>query len=312
MTLTLSCKVFPAIIGGGITYYKTEGLEYMFDVVITYTDISQDSILIDYGDGTVCTVGKTVSVNHSNYIETTYRSYHAFSTYGNYTVSTEINNWPYAIVNIPNSVMVPFGLKIKVNYYNEIAPTVPPGMLNSDLIDTAFIGQQYTYDPYVLNYDEDSIFFKLIDCLGEDTSSIPGYILPPNMLIDNSTGVITWNTPPSIGLWAIAFTVEFWQNGILKSNFIRQMTINVSNQSAISHLDITDKVNIFPNPTTGQLHCDLDNVKKIFLYNILGECVFTYYNVNDINLKGFEKGIYFIRIFTDNNMLEEKIILERN
>jgi hypothetical protein len=309
VALTLTFKVFPAIIGGEIKYYKVSESMYKFEVVTLNTNTLQDSIQVNYGDGTISTIGKTVSINRPNYIETIYWSYHSYSDYGSYTVSVEVGNWQYGIRNFPPTV-IPFSLKTKVNYYNAVFSSTPGYWLNDGLTDTAFIGQPYTFDPVFFNHDNDSIFFRLIDCIGEDTSSILGYMLPPGMTIDNSSGVITWNTPPDIGVWAIAYTVETWRNGHLIVNFIRQMTITVTNQSSICINHLINKVNVFPNPTTGSIYIGVDNVKKVMVYNTLGKCVTSLESANEINFKGFEKGIYFIRIFTDNNMLEEKIILE--
>ncbi len=65
---------------------------------------------------------------------------------------------------------------------------------------------------------------------------------------------------------------------------------------------------IYPNPTSGEFTIDLSSFKsfdkKITLYNILGEAIFTVKTSDKIavlNIKNLSKGMYLLKVFDENN-----------
>ena len=73
-------------------------------------------------------------------------------------------------------------------------------------------------------------------------------------------------------------------------------------------------MNIYPNPTLGQLHIDSQiKINKISISNILGKQVFFTedFSTNTIDLSSLENGVYFINISTNKGMHIEKIILSK-
>ena len=80
--------------------------------------------------------------------------------------------------------------------------------------------------------------------------------------------------------------------------------------------------NIFPNPGTGIYYVEYDLHKsenfKLTIYNILGEEVFNFQlvalagnNKNEINLSRFSDGLYFVKIYFENQTISKKIILQK-
>ena len=69
-------------------------------------------------------------------------------------------------------------------------------------------------------------------------------------------------------------------------------------------------VEIFPNPTNGKINIKAENIKLVEISNELGETIINYNGVNEINLKSFSKGVYFIKVQTDKVVQVKKIILE--
>lgn len=73
-------------------------------------------------------------------------------------------------------------------------------------------------------------------------------------------------------------------------------------------------INIFPNPTPDKVTVySLEKIKAIEIYNMLGEKVCTVNNFsqqisNEINLSGFQKGIYFAKIYIGENIYTKKIV----
>ena len=77
---------------------------------------------------------------------------------------------------------------------------------------------------------------------------------------------------------------------------------------------LLESMNIFPNPTLGQLHIDSQiKINKISISNILGKQVFFTedFSTNTIDLSSLENGVYFINISTNKGMHIEKIILSK-
>jgi len=77
-------------------------------------------------------------------------------------------------------------------------------------------------------------------------------------------------------------------------------------------------IKVYPNPSSGIINIDFENtdgIKRISIYNTLGQIIeSTAVNTNrkhySINLNGKSKGLYFIGIETENDMLFQKVILE--
>ena len=62
-------------------------------------------------------------------------------------------------------------------------------------------------------------------------------------------------------------------------------------------------IQIYPNPATEvvTIKSDAVNVKKIVLYSIMGVEVLFQLNTKPLNISKLEKGIYFIKIETENS-----------
>ena len=83
-------------------------------------------------------------------------------------------------------------------------------------------------------------------------------------------------------------------------------------------LDVEEMTNenstllIYPNPTNGKISVKTDDICVIELMNIVGQCVAAY-DVDDdfyeIDMSGFETGIYFVNVKTENEIITKKIIL---
>lgn len=68
-------------------------------------------------------------------------------------------------------------------------------------------------------------------------------------------------------------------------------------------------ITICPNPSTGIVYLKAENIVKIEVMDIKGEHVYTG-TETEIDLSGHSKGIYFIKITTDQSVVIKKILLE--
>ncbi|MDR6760798.1 hypothetical protein J2Y38_000996 [Flavobacterium sp. 2755] len=78
---------------------------------------------------------------------------------------------------------------------------------------------------------------------------------------------------------------------------------------------VFEKVNIYPNPTKGELTINNVNLEKANVYNSLGQLVKSFsLNSADlnhsINLSGLPKGVYYIYLINQDTASAKKIILE--
>lgn len=67
---------------------------------------------------------------------------------------------------------------------------------------------------------------------------------------------------------------------------------------------------IYPNPSKGIITIGNENVDKIFVYDITGKKIREFDFTPQIDLSGFSKGLYIIKLLSDNETLVSKIILE--
>lgn len=125
----------------------------------------------------------------------------------------------------------------------------------------------------------------------------------------------TWNISQYAGMDNIMFKLEFKSRGG-NNIYIDEFEISDSplNVSLGDDIGVSDKISIFPNPTTGIVNIEGAGVESFQIYDILGSEVYRDHPVNQngklsIDLSGFEKGIYFIRL-GGQNQSTHKIILE--
>ncbi len=84
---------------------------------------------------------------------------------------------------------------------------------------------------------------------------------------------------------------------------------------AVDEITPAPSVSVFPNPTTGMVQLTFSNFKSspqlLEIYNALGQTVFTTTNLSqtpaNIDLSGFLKGIYSVKIYNATETYTQKI-----
>ena len=224
---------------GEITYRHLNGLTYEATIT-TYTKADSPAdrlqLTILWGDGnneviTRINGGGFGVLVANNIKKNIYVGSHTFPAAGVYQIGVEDPNRNEGIVNIPNSINIPFFVssQLIINPFTGINNSVE--LLNPPL-DLACAGQLFTHNPAAFDVDGDSLSYRLVVCKGENGLPIPGFQQPQatnSINIDAITGTLTWNTPPinGAGEYNIAFIVEEWRNGFIVGAVVRDMQITV-------------------------------------------------------------------------------------
>ncbi len=220
---------------GEITYRHISGFTYEITVT-TYTNelsVAADrcELTVEFGDGqnqvvsringSVCSSGEN-SCNHcgvvlgGNVKVNIYRTTHTYPNTGKYIISMLDPNRNQGVINIPNSVQVPFYLYSELNIFPDGVPNSSP-ILNNPPIDDACLRIIYEHNPGAVDGDigtngkSDSLSYRLVPCRGANGSEIPGYWFPAGISIDSVTGTLTWDSPQQIGEYNFAILIEEWR-----------------------------------------------------------------------------------------------------
>lgn len=75
--------------------------------------------------------------------------------------------------------------------------------------------------------------------------------------------------------------------------------------------ELSEKVNIYPNPATIFVNVDVPDNSTVQLMNTMGQKVFELENVSNsvqLDIAGYETGIYFVRVINDGNSVTKRIL----
>ena len=217
---------------GEITYEHITGSTYKVTITtFTYSlsPADRDSLEIKWGDNTSEMLGRTLLVPLPNDMQhNEYTGYHTYLGMGTYVLSMEDANRNQGVVNIPQSVNIPFYIESTL----VISPLGPNNSvsLNNFPIDNGCVNKLFMHNPGASDPDGDSIAYHLTFCKGVDGSAIPEFEQPQtsnSFGIDTYSGDLIWDAPVVQGDYNVAFVIEEYRNGILVGSVTRDMQINI-------------------------------------------------------------------------------------
>ncbi len=233
---------------GEITYRHLSGLTYEFTIT-TYTyapsPADRPSLEIKWGDGSTDILSRVngptgfnpagIWVDHvgeiigPNIRKNIYLGTHTFPAPSAYTISLEDPNRNAGVINIPNSVDVPF--------YIETVLVISPflGVNNSvqlllSPVDMACVRKTFIHNTGAFDPDGDSLSFRLVACRGLSGAPIPGYVLPAasrSIAINAVTGDLIWDQPTMQGEYNLAILIEEWRRGVKIGSVVRDLQVIV-------------------------------------------------------------------------------------
>lgn len=224
---------------GEITFRHLGGFQYEATIT-TYTKsdspADRPQLPINWGDGIIDTLprvngGGLGEMVASDTKKNIYVGVHTFPAASSYIISFEDPNRNGGVVNIPNSVNIPFFVAstLIINPFLGVNNSVQ--LLNPP-IDEACAGQLFMHNPGAYDPDGDSLSYRLVSCRGENGEIIPGFTQPvgtSSFTLNPINGDLIWDTPSnsSVGEYNVAFVIEEWRNGVLIGLVTRDMQINV-------------------------------------------------------------------------------------
>lgn len=218
---------------GEITFTHVSGLTYEFKVV-TYTyslsPADRPTLDINWGDNTSSTISRYQKTQLPNYVNlNVYKGTHTFSGNGSFTISVEDPNRNGGVINIPNSINIPFYIETILNINPFIGPDNSPLLLNPP-IDNGCVGFAFYHNAGAYDVDGDSLAYELVACRGESGNFIQGFTFPAasqSFSIDPITGTISWINPLVQGEYNVAFLIKEYRNGFLIGSITRDMQITI-------------------------------------------------------------------------------------
>ena len=218
---------------GEISYRAINSLTYEITVVTyTYTPSPADrpELEISWGDGTVNTVQRIQKSDMGGDIsKNVYKAQHTYPGASTFKISIEDPNRNAGIINIPNSVNIPFYLETELIIHPFLGGNNSPVLLNPP-IDNGCVNVPYYHNPGAYDPDGDSLVYSLVSCRGFDGEVIPGYALPyasASISINPQTGDLYWDSPVLQGEYNIAILIEEYRRGIKIGSMIRDMQITI-------------------------------------------------------------------------------------
>ncbi len=156
-----------------------------------------------------------------------YKQVHTYLGPGNYLIHFTDPNRNEGVVNIPNSVLVPFYIESLLVINPFLGPNSSP-VLTYPPIDRGCVGQIFIHNPNAFDPDGDSLAYQLTICNEGPNQQISGYIFPAashSFSINAYTGDLVWDSPLARGEYNVAFNIFQYKRGALVGFVRRDMQI---------------------------------------------------------------------------------------
>jgi hypothetical protein len=214
---------------------------------------------IRFGDGTFAAVARInglvsgccntipcgeIVVNSVNYKikKNIYSTVHTYPGPGNFVIRSYDPNRNQGIMNIPNSVNLPFYIESMLIITPGYQPNSSP-VLENPPIEQGIIGACFYHNPCAYDDDGDSLSYEITTCREAGGQTITGYSYPAagsngTFAIHPTTGLLTWCNPQAIGLFSAAYIVKEWRKAACTGTYqllgyvLRDMQIDVGQSSS--------------------------------------------------------------------------------
>ena len=278
------------------------------------------------GNGQVCGdcggigCGQVISAPGFSLLLSIYTITYTYPGPGSYLIRSSDPNRNPDIVNIPNSMNVPFYLE-SLLIINSFTGANSSPACNSELVSTTTLNTCFFHYPNATDPDDDSL----------------SYELPPNTFaysypdagtggyygINSKDGTLAWCNPQKSGIYALHYIVKEWRKNTsgkyeLCGYILREMEVTaVPGIVGLTEQNNHSGILLFPNPMVdhfiikcpGEINSDL----SFEITTIQGSAMHagTFNNEKkqyDVDCSSLAPGTYFIKIHSNENTVVKKII----
>ena len=188
-------------------------------------------------------------------------------------------------------------------------PALGDGFNVNDLTMTFNLRQpksQYRLQVGVVNAEGEFTAVETLKCNGTEmeakTVSFADYSGDGNRIAFRNTLV------PGVGMATDYFEYSY--------NYLDDINLDFANGAKNAGLtdaeaieSALDNIDVYPNPTTGNLYIDAVGIQKVECYNQMGQLVRVYDNVvNTIDLNNLSEGVYTLRIAVPQGVTVRKVV----
>ncbi|MCW5908967.1 MAG: T9SS type A sorting domain-containing protein [Chitinophagales bacterium] len=318
--------------GGDIQSIKVPDTTLTYTVFVTHYVaasgiLTNDTIFVSWGDGEKSYI-HLQSSQLADSINGIYRNvYSGIHTYSNSLIDSLISivwidtSRPNNILNINNgnSASIPICIEARITLSKEINSSP---LIQNMPVFTGYRSNIYRSSLFIYDADGDSLVVRAVEPLQNLGVAVPLYLFPdqyqPDTLnkydVNIYTGEITWEMPPTIGIFAIAIVVEEYRNGKFLSSFTRDFVILVENEVSVPLLFEYTMLFLFPNPATTHLTITLPQLTQpaaLTITNISGSIVQTE-QLSSANttmpINHLPAGLYFVTVQNQQQRIVKKLV----
>jgi gliding motility-associated-like protein len=155
-----------------------------------------------------------------------YKCIHTYAGGGYFVVSASDANRNDGIINIPNSVNVPFYVQTFITL-SPFLGSNSGAILYNPPIDNACVCKRFIHNPNAVDPDNDSLSYALGVCKGAGGNNIIGYSIPQGITLNPTNGDFVWECPSPQGEFNFVILIISWRKGIALDTITRDMQITV-------------------------------------------------------------------------------------
>lgn len=223
---------------GEITYQwiGTSPTDYKYRItIITFTKRSSvnvdrprlDSVYLGDGSGPTVFYRSQQIFLPDDINKNVYFLDHTYAGNGRFLIHFTDPNRNEGVINIPNSVDVPFYVESLLIINPYLGPNSSP-VLTYPPIDKGCVNRVFIHNPGAFDPEGDSLSYELVQCSGDGGVAIPGYTFPNatnSFSLDPVTGDLVWDSPVTPGEYNVAFHINQYKRGSFAGYVRRDMQI---------------------------------------------------------------------------------------
>ena len=314
----IATKLFSQDIRGAYIRFESTAPLGAYSISVTVfseaaLDVNRPTIALKSGDGYTLTCALSSSSTSNGINIKTYTVAHSYPGQGTYNVSYTDSFYVAGIKNLSNSSSQKITAYATIYSSMWAMPDASLEVTSFPLTYTASSSQLFC-NPGYMDADGDSLSYFL------SVQYPPAkYHIPADAVINPATGLLAFSKDSS-GHYGFPITVREWRknsNGqyVVIGESQIEYVFDVLSTVGISEQALTQRVEIFPNPTNNivTIKTGVQGVKKISLLDVTGRHLMDTQETGEqfiLDMSGYTGGVYILYVRTEAGLGAGKIVRE--